>query len=303
MPPDQAPPRRPICDYEGSDYQTSFWDQAGRDYEDQAEAIALRRLLPPGGDLLLETGAGAGRNTPRYTGYRHIVLLDYSLSQLQAARQRLGADEQFIYVAGDAYNLPFVSGLFDTATMIRVIHHMADAPHALGDQRRVLQAGGALILEFASKLHLKAISRYLLRRQSWSPFNREPVEFAELNFDFHPAAMRQWLTEAGFTVERQLTVSHFRLRTLKRLLPTSLLVRMDSAAQLTGDLWQLSPSVFVRARASSSGPRAQPEQFFRCPDCGESLPGDPRITHHRGEIDCPACERRWEIRDGIYVFK
>ena len=60
----------PICNYEGSDYQKSFWEQGGRVYEDRAEAIALQRLLPARGELLLELGAGAGRNTPRYTGFK-----------------------------------------------------------------------------------------------------------------------------------------------------------------------------------------------------------------------------------------
>ena len=55
----------PVCDYEGSDYQSSFWDKGGREYEDRTEAIALRRLLPEKGRNLLELGAGAGRNTPR----------------------------------------------------------------------------------------------------------------------------------------------------------------------------------------------------------------------------------------------
>ena len=50
----------PVCDYEGSDYQTSFWDKGGRAYEDRTEAIALQRLLPKKGRLLLEVGAGAG---------------------------------------------------------------------------------------------------------------------------------------------------------------------------------------------------------------------------------------------------
>ena len=61
--------RPPVCDYEGSDYQTTFWEQGERDYEDQAEAVALKRLLPVSGKLLLEIGAGAGRNTPRYNGF------------------------------------------------------------------------------------------------------------------------------------------------------------------------------------------------------------------------------------------
>lgn len=80
----------PIIDYEGSDYQSTFWDQSNRQYEDSAEMTALKRLLPPGGDLLLELGAGAGRNTPRYAGYKRVVLLDYSLTQLIQAQERLG---------------------------------------------------------------------------------------------------------------------------------------------------------------------------------------------------------------------
>src|SRR3989304_4836144 len=47
-----------ICDYEGSDYQASFWERGGRAYEDGAEALALRRLLPSSGEKLLEVGAG-----------------------------------------------------------------------------------------------------------------------------------------------------------------------------------------------------------------------------------------------------
>ena len=57
----------PVCDYEGSDYQDRFWEEGGRAYEDGAEVLALKRLLPKGGRHLLELGAGAGRNT-RFLG-------------------------------------------------------------------------------------------------------------------------------------------------------------------------------------------------------------------------------------------
>src|SRR3970040_2905310 len=63
MPPEIKTEKPPVCDYEGSDYQQRFWDQADRRYEDQVEAIAIRSLLPKSGKLLLEGGAGAGRNT------------------------------------------------------------------------------------------------------------------------------------------------------------------------------------------------------------------------------------------------
>ncbi len=42
----QPDSRPPICDYEGSNYRTEFWEKRGRDYEDRVERIALRRLLP-----------------------------------------------------------------------------------------------------------------------------------------------------------------------------------------------------------------------------------------------------------------
>src|SRR5512138_1240335 len=37
----------PVCNYEGSDYQSSFWDKGGREYEDRTEAIALRVISMP----------------------------------------------------------------------------------------------------------------------------------------------------------------------------------------------------------------------------------------------------------------
>jgi ubiquinone/menaquinone biosynthesis C-methylase UbiE/uncharacterized protein YbaR (Trm112 family) len=288
----------PICSYEGSDYQTTFWDQADRRYEDAAEEVALRRLLPQSGQLLLELGAGAGRNTPRYQGYQRVVLLDYSRTQLEQARQRLGSGERYTFVAADIYRLPFVAGLFDGATMIRTLHHMSDARAALAQVRRVLLPNAAFILEFANKQNLKAILRYGLRRQGWSPFSPEPVEFAPLNFDFHPGTVRTWLRGCQFSIERQLTVSHFRMSFFKRFFPLRLLVGMDALAQRTGDAWQLSPSVFVRSRAVGQSPIAAPGCVFRCPACGsEPLADTPP------EIICPACGRHYPVTDGIYDFR
>ncbi|HEY9087297.1 MAG TPA: class I SAM-dependent methyltransferase [Anaerolineaceae bacterium] len=287
----------PVISYEGSDYQTSFWEQGGRAYEDAAEAVALKRLMPPGGKLLLELGAGAGRNTPRYTGFERIVLLDYSYTQLEQARQRLGADGRYIYVAADVYHLPFAAGLFDCATMIRTLHHMADARLALTQVRQTLRSGAVFVLEFANKRNLKSILRFFLRRQQWNPFSPEPVEFAPLNFDFHPETVRTWLRLSGFAVERQLTVSHFRMGLFKRLLPLKLLVAMDSAAQLTGDAWQLSPSVFTRNRALGETPTAPAGAFFRCPACGAAVEDTPP------QITCAGCGKTYPVADGIYDFR
>jgi SAM-dependent methyltransferase len=288
----------PICNYDGSDYQENFWKHGGRAYEDQVEAIALRRLLPATGKLLLEIGAGAGRNTPRYQGHERVVLLDYALTQLQQAQQRLGNDKRYIYVAADAYQLPFVPGLFDNATMIRTLHHIANVPRLLQQVRQALQPQAVFILEFANKQNLKAILRYLLGRQSWSPFSLEPVEFADLNFDFHPRQVEGWLAESGFCIERKLTVSHLRLGLFKRWFPLKLLVAMDSLAQLTGNWWQLSPSVFVRSKAVGDTPVAPAGLFFCCLKCG-AFPLNETLT----ELQCPSCGHSWPVEGGIYNFR
>jgi len=293
----------PVCNYEGSDYQSSFWDKGGREYEDRTEAIALKRLLPKSGHLLLELGAGAGRNTPRYLGFDRIILLDYSHTQLEQAQVRLGKSDRYVYVAADVYRLPFVSGLFDAATMIRTLHHMADAPKALGQVKNALGAGGVFILEFANKRNLKAIVRYLLGRQQWNPFRWEPVEFAKLNFDFHPKAVRSWLQDLGFTIEKTLTLSHFRVGFLKRIMPTSILVFLDSLFQWTGAWWQFTPSVFMRAKVARditpySHYSANVLSYFKCPDCGHSP-----LIEKKDHLECSHCRKKWGVKDGIFDFR
>ena len=291
----------PVCDYEGSDYQTRFWETGKRDYEDRCEAIALKRLLPQSGKLMLELGAGAGRNTVRYQGFERVVLLDYSRTQLKQAQKRLGTSDRYIYVAADIYHLPFIESLFDATTMIRTLHHMADAPAALQQVRNVLQPAGTFVLEYANKQNLKAILRYAMRLQTWSPFEIESVEFAPLNFDFHPRAVRSWLKEAGFKAEEILAVSHFRVDVLKRTIPTNLLAGLDSLFQWTGAFWQLTPSVFIKARAEGGRPGsipADPKVFFKCPECGQAP-----LSVQDERLGCQACNHTWKILDGIYDFR
>ncbi len=247
--------RLPVCDYEGSDYQQRFWEQGRRIYEDQAEALALQALFPQGRGRLLEIGAGAGRMTPRYRGFEEIVLLDYAHSQLRQARARLrsrASGTRYRYVVANAYTLPFPPAAFDAATMIRTLHHMVDPLRVLHEVRRVLKPGGLFLLEFANKRHLKAIARFLARRQAWNPFTREPVEFAPLNFDFHPAQVEEWLHQAGFTVLARRAVSYLRWEPLKRALPLPGLLLVERLLQPTGRwTWSLySPSVFLLARAT-----------------------------------------------------
>jgi len=291
-------PTPPVCDYEGSKYRTDFWEGRGRDYEDLTERIALRRLLPPKGRRIVHLGAGFGRMSNELSGYDQVVVLDYSRTMLQDAQAQLGRNGRFVYVAADIYHLPLADGSCDAAVMERVIHHMADVPAALRQIRSVLAPQAPFVLEYANKRNLKAIVRYWLRRQKWSPFDRQPVEFVKLNFDFHPTYMAENLDKAGFKTEKRLALSYFRIGLLKRWVPTSLLVAADRLLQPTGQIAAFSPSMFTLNYAVGNNPPDGVEgPLFKCLNCGAAL-------HQDGDVMvCANGDGRWAIVDGIYDFK
>ncbi|MBE7468331.1 MAG: methyltransferase domain-containing protein [Anaerolineales bacterium] len=292
-----------ICDYEGSRYRTDFWEGQNREYEDQIERVALHKLLPPQGHRLIEIGAGFGRLADLYHGYQQVVLNDYARTQLEEAQNFLGQDDRFIYVVSDIYNMPFVDNLFDALTMVRVMHHLADVPAALTELHRLIVPQGTAVMEYASKFHLKSLLRWLLRQQSWSPFDPDPYEFVPLNFNFHPAWMRQQFEQAGFQIKNIRSLSHYRLNLLKRLLPTSWLVTLDSWAQPTGNWWQLTPSIFAQTQAQKS-PKPASQDFFRCPVChSPHLTRTPADSPPDELLICQGCQRGWSFKNGIYDFK
>lgn len=291
-------PERAICDYEGSNYQAEFWGGQDRDYEDQVERIALRRLLPPQGATLIDVGAGFGRLADLYAGYQRVVLADYSRSMLRQAQDRLGKNNpRFVFVAANVYQLPFVDAVMDTAVMVRVAHHLTDVPAALAELARIIRPSGCFIFEFANKRNVKSILRYLLHRQNWNPFDPAPVEFVRLNYNFHPHWIERNVDAVNLEVRSRLSVSHFRLPLFKKVVPLRVLIGMDSAIQQTGKWWLLSPSGFLQLH--KPGPsQPQPERLFRCPSCtGTDLrPAD-------GCLACTSCGKLWRVDDGLYDFK
>jgi SAM-dependent methyltransferase len=297
---DTEPPA--ICDYEGSTYQTDFWTR-DRSYEDGVERIALQAMVPPHGHRLIEIGAGFGRLVDLYSGYDQVILFDYSRSMLREARARWGQSSptgqpEYIYVAGDFNALPFVPGTFDTVTMVRVIHHAPDVSHVLKGINEIIGPGGTFVLEFANKRNLKSVVRWLLRRQSWTPFDPDPYEFVELNFNFHPHWIQSQLELAGFVPQEQRSVSHFRMPLLKRVFPAQLLVRLDGLLQSTGQWWQLTPSIFVKSETTTTSPPARENALFCCPACRDS-----NLAIDSTTLTCANCGRAWSTVDGLFDFK
>ncbi len=288
-----------ICDYGNSTYREDFWEGQGRDYEDVVERQVLAQLLPARGHRLLEIGAGFGRISLEYSMYDQVVLLDYSLEQLIYARKQMG-DDRFIYVAADAYKMPFCGGAFDGATMIRVIHHFEDVSAALAQVSACLASGGKFILEYANKRHLKSILRYLLGRNKWSPHTLDPIEFVELNFNFHPDYMLAQVASLGFDVLHEVPVSWLRLGLLKKTLPTSVLSGIDSLMQRTG--WRVSPSIFLDLQLGGTQDdkpevdSGNPLAFLKCPHSTTAL-------QREGDILVSESGVRWGVVDGVYDFR
>ena len=259
-------------------------------------------MLPPTGRRLIDIGAGAGRLGDLYLGYDEVILMDYARSTMIEARDRWQHDPRFKFVAADLYHLPFIDGAFDSVVMIRVIHHIVDVPRALGNIAAALRPGGPFVFEFANKRHLKSMARYALRRQRWSPYDRSPIEFVELNFDFHPDWMKTQLQHAGFSIRSTRAVSTFRLGALKRLFGAKRLAAIDGALQRPLAALALSPSMFVLDHLPPLVPPVkrggQRGELFACPTCRLPLPAQPVDD----ELGC-ANGHRWSTRDGIFDFK
>jgi SAM-dependent methyltransferase len=296
----------PVIDYEGSQYKTDFWVGRGREYEDAAERFALRSLLPAAGRRIAEIGAGFGRLADLYLGYEQIILFDYSRTLLQDAALRWKGDPRFVFVAGNIYQLPLAAGVLDAVVCVRVMHHLADVPLALRRIRGALHAQSVAVIEYASKRNLKALARWLVGKQSWSPLTLQPVEFVELNFDFHPDWMRERFAEADLRITRQKAVSHFRLPLLKRIAPPGALARLDACLFDIGGRYPLSPSVFVQAKAAQVSSQAQVDaqpanmaRLFACPQCR----CEPMALVDENVVECPACCTRYARVQDIWDFK
>ncbi|MEZ4861216.1 MAG: class I SAM-dependent methyltransferase [Caldilineaceae bacterium] len=301
----------PVIDYEGSGYKEEFWEGQGRDYEDAVERIALEQLLPAHGLRIAELGAGFGRLANLYQGYEQIVLFDYSRTLLADAVNRWGNDERFVFVAGNLYQLPLATGVLDSLVMVRVMHHLAEVPLALAQIARVLHKQSVAVLEYANKRNLKAMVRWWGRRQSWSPFAPEPIEFVDLNFDFHPRWMNQRLTDAHLEVYRQLGVSHFRLPLLKKRVSAQRLAHLDKRLFQMGGHYPVAPSIFAQVRLSVPQPRVMAQTtgkdiaaLFRCPDCrAERFELIEATKLHDQQLRCQQCHNVYSKHNGIWDFK
>ncbi|WP_133906008.1 class I SAM-dependent methyltransferase [Actinophytocola oryzae] len=127
-----------------------FWDRSAPNYDRQM-AYWERKLFRDSrqwacgqatGDVL-EVAVGTGLNLPFYPEDVAITGLDLSDGMLELARARGRAA---VLQRGDAHDLPFRDGSFDTVVCTFGLCAIPDPDRAVGEMVRVLRPDGRLIL-------------------------------------------------------------------------------------------------------------------------------------------------------------
>jgi ubiquinone/menaquinone biosynthesis C-methylase UbiE/DNA-binding transcriptional ArsR family regulator len=95
------------------------------------------------GDLGCGTGQVSAAIAPFVS---RVIAVDASPAMLQAAKKRLHRVDNVELRRGDLEALPIDDARLDAATLMLVLHHVAQPERALGEVARVLKPGGRLVI-------------------------------------------------------------------------------------------------------------------------------------------------------------
>lgn len=227
-----------------------YW--IGRDYEDAAEHIALSRLLNGKHfENAVDIGGGYGRLCVLLENYAdNVTLAEPSQQQLDIAKDFLKDHPKINQVLAQADDLKFADRSFDLVTMIRVMHHLPDPAAEFKELARILSNDGYLILEVANYSHGRNRLKHLLKGKR---LPTEPVDIrSEKNkredvipfVNHNPKTIIKQLAHAGLKVEKVLSVSNLRSPTLKKFVPSPVMLSVEKLLQPTLARAYFGPSVF-----------------------------------------------------------
>ncbi|MBQ6375562.1 class I SAM-dependent methyltransferase [Candidatus Saccharibacteria bacterium] len=243
--------KKMVSDYNGYDYKTDFWENTGREYEDQADRMAIRKLLPKRMEKFADIGGGYGRLANEYLKRaRKVYLFDYSKTELEQAKEIYG--DKIETRNGDIYKLPFGDNELDGLMMIRVTHHLEHLDQAIAELYRVLKPGGVAVIEVANKKTLPKMVRFMTGRSKVNPFDKKVANYKEISADgfynYHPKYVEEIFANVGFKTVKILSVSNFRSRALKRVFGADNLVKMETHAQELLAPIRFAPSIYYKLR-------------------------------------------------------
>lgn len=245
--------------YDSYDY-SAYWE--GRNYEHNSEVIALKKLLDkiPKIRTIIEVGGGFGRLAPAYA-YRakRVIFSEPSAKLLEKAKANLSSFQNVTFVQSGIEDITnFVAkGRADLALLIRVSHHLTDLEESFKTINSLLKPNGYFILEFANKLHFKAVFRHIFKGNfgyitDLSSIDiRSPRSIRKRTIPFlnhHPALVYHSLEKSGFKIVDKLSVSNFRSPFLKKYVPMDFLVSLEQSFQTLLGYLNFGPSIFILAQ-------------------------------------------------------
>jgi ubiquinone/menaquinone biosynthesis C-methylase UbiE len=231
-----------------------YWE--GRDYENESEEMAIKRLLAGKHfDRAVDVGGGYGRLCLLLEDYAdHVTLAEPSAQQLDLAKIYLKDHPEVDRKLVQADDLKLKAGSIDLLTMIRVMHHLPDPTAELAEISRVLAPEGYAIIEVANYTHARNRIKHFLKGKK---LPTQPVDIRtaahkkkdEIPFVNHnPHTVIKQLAHVGLKVDRILSVSNLRSQGLKRIVPKSVMLAVEGILQPTLASSFFGPSVFFLVR-------------------------------------------------------
>lgn len=247
----KAPPKKRADQYNDPSHNyRKYWE--GRDYENEAEEMAIKRLLNDKHfKNAVDVGGGYGRLCVLLENYADkVTLAEPSQQQLDLAKVFLKDHPKIDRQLMQADDLKFKGSSIDLLTMIRVMHHLPDPSAEFAEISRVLAKDGLAIVEVANYMHGRNRIKHFLKGKKLptepvdirSAANRRDDEIAFVNHNPHTVIKQ--LAHAGLKVERILSVSNLRSPGLKKIVPKSVMLAIEGILQPTLATSFFGPSVF-----------------------------------------------------------
>ncbi|HEY5442591.1 MAG TPA: class I SAM-dependent methyltransferase [Candidatus Saccharimonadales bacterium] len=234
-----------------------YWE--GREYEQAAEEVAIRKLLK-GKHFAraVDVGGGYGRLCVLLEGYADkVTLAEPSQQQLDIAADFLKGHKEIDRRLMQADDLKFKDGSMDLLTMIRVMHHLPDPTAEFKEINRVLADDGCAIIEVANYLHIRNRLKHFGRHERMpikpvdirSAENRRDDEIPFVNHN--PYTVIRQLEHAGLRVEATLSVSNLRSVRLKKMVPRGAMIGAERILQRPLANIYFGPSIFFLVRKAT----------------------------------------------------